>query len=201
MALPPGGLIGVPLGVAVLRLANPGSLRIGIGVLLVGYTANALMRPDLKGARSAGTMADAAAGLANGIVGGMTGLAGTSSRPGADCGAGRTTSSEPSSSPSPSPSSSSLRFALASHEPSRRMRRGSSSSASRSCCSAPGPVSRPTATWTRHSSASGPAPPWGLRARLDSPVLVMPPKGLCAREPCANLPARHRGTPNPAAQE
>ncbi len=39
------GALGIPVGVAVLERAQPGRLRVGIGVLLVAYSLYALVRP------------------------------------------------------------------------------------------------------------------------------------------------------------
>jgi uncharacterized membrane protein YfcA len=70
-----GGLLGVPLGVAVLGFANPDYLRAGVGVLLIAYSIHGLARPAMKPI-VADARADAGVGLLNGILGGATGLAG-----------------------------------------------------------------------------------------------------------------------------
>jgi uncharacterized protein len=70
-----GGLLGVPLGVAVLGFANPDYMRAGVGVLLIAYSIHGLARPAIKPI-AAGARADAGVGLLNGILGGATGLAG-----------------------------------------------------------------------------------------------------------------------------
>jgi uncharacterized protein len=71
-----GAAIGVPLGVAVLGWANPAYVRAGIGVFLVLYSLYALLRPSLPPVTQGGAAADAAVGFANGVLGGITGLAG-----------------------------------------------------------------------------------------------------------------------------
>jgi uncharacterized membrane protein YfcA len=71
-----GAAIGVPLGVAVLGSANPAYVRAGIGVFLVLYSLYALLRPSLPPVTHGGATADAAVGFANGVLGGITGLAG-----------------------------------------------------------------------------------------------------------------------------
>src|SRR3954466_6540859 len=71
-----GAAIGVPLGVAILGWANPAYVRAGIGVLLVLYSLYALFRPSLPPVTQGGAAADAAVGFANGVLGGITGLAG-----------------------------------------------------------------------------------------------------------------------------
>src|ERR1700680_785068 len=71
-----GGMLGVPVGVAVLGFANPDYMRAGIGALLILYSINGLARPAMQPIRSGGAPADAGVGLLNGILGGATGLAG-----------------------------------------------------------------------------------------------------------------------------
>ena len=70
-----GSAIGIPIGTAILTAADPGNLRIGIGVLLVLYSLYGLARPEMK-PLTAGLPADVGAGFVNGIIGGTTGLAG-----------------------------------------------------------------------------------------------------------------------------
>ena len=70
-----GGLVGVPLGAAVLGWANPDYMRAGVGVLLIAYSIHGLARPAVKPI-VAGARADAGVGLLNGVLGGATGLAG-----------------------------------------------------------------------------------------------------------------------------
>ena len=70
-----GAVFGVPLGVAVLGYANPAHVRIAIGILLVLYSLYGLARPALPQVR-AGAAADAGVGFLNGVLGGLTGLAG-----------------------------------------------------------------------------------------------------------------------------
>jgi uncharacterized membrane protein YfcA len=71
-----GAAIGVPIGVAVLTWANPAYVRIGVGVFLILYSLYAWFRPALKPVTSGGPAADAGIGFLNGVLGGMTGLAG-----------------------------------------------------------------------------------------------------------------------------
>jgi len=70
-----GAALGVPLGVAVLAVANPAHVRAGVGVLLVLYSLYGLARPALRPV-PANEAADAGVGFLNGILGGLTGLAG-----------------------------------------------------------------------------------------------------------------------------
>jgi uncharacterized protein len=71
-----GGMLGVPLGVAVLAWANPDYMRASIGALLILYGIYGLARPTMKPVLAGGLRADAGVGLLNGILGGATGLAG-----------------------------------------------------------------------------------------------------------------------------
>ncbi len=70
-----GGAFGVPAGTALLTTVNPGTLRLSIGVLLVIYSLYSLIRPALKPVQ-AGVPADFGIGIANGLIGGLTGLGG-----------------------------------------------------------------------------------------------------------------------------
>lgn len=71
-----GGTIGVPIGTKLLFYVTPSDVRLSVGILLVLYSCYSLARPpQLKPVR-AGYAADLAVGFANGILGGMTGLAG-----------------------------------------------------------------------------------------------------------------------------
>jgi uncharacterized membrane protein YfcA len=71
-----GAAIGVPAGVAVLTWANPAYVRMGVGVFLILYSLYAWFRPALKPVTGGGAAADASIGFLNGVLGGMTGLAG-----------------------------------------------------------------------------------------------------------------------------
>lgn len=71
-----GAAAGVPVGVTVLTWANPAHVRAGIGVLLVLYSVYALFRPVMNPVTAGGAAADAGIGFLNGILAGITGLAG-----------------------------------------------------------------------------------------------------------------------------
>lgn len=71
-----GGALGVPAGVATLEAAPPGLVRAGIGLFLVLYSIHGLLRPELKPITAGGAPADAGIGFLNGLVGGVSGLAG-----------------------------------------------------------------------------------------------------------------------------
>jgi hypothetical protein len=70
-----GGAIGVPLGATLLSYTNPNYLRTGVGVLLVAYSGYFLARPHVHTIR-AGVPTEIGVGVLNGLLGGMTGLAG-----------------------------------------------------------------------------------------------------------------------------
>jgi uncharacterized protein len=70
-----GATLGVPVGVTLLTRADPHKLRVGVGLLLIVYSVYALFRPALK-LPAGGALADASIGFLNGILGGLTGLAG-----------------------------------------------------------------------------------------------------------------------------
>jgi uncharacterized membrane protein YfcA len=71
-----GAALGVPLGVSILTWTNPAWLRGGVGLFLVLYSLYALLRPAIKPVTSGGAVADAGIGFLNGVLGGITGLAG-----------------------------------------------------------------------------------------------------------------------------
>jgi uncharacterized membrane protein YfcA len=71
-----GAAIGVPVGVTVLTWADPAYVRAGVGALLVLYSLYAWFRPALKPLTAGGAAADAGIDFLNGVLGGMTGLAG-----------------------------------------------------------------------------------------------------------------------------
>jgi uncharacterized membrane protein YfcA len=65
----------VPAGVALLTWSDPRSVRIAVGIILILYSVYAFFRPALKFS-GGGRAGDAAVGLLNGALGGLTGLAG-----------------------------------------------------------------------------------------------------------------------------
>jgi uncharacterized membrane protein YfcA len=70
-----GGAIGVALGTALLTMVDQTTVRITMGVLLVLYALYGLLRPSLGPVR-ASLPAEVAVGVANGLIGGLTGLGG-----------------------------------------------------------------------------------------------------------------------------
>jgi uncharacterized membrane protein YfcA len=71
-----GAALGVPAGVMLLTWSDPRSVRIAVGIFLVLYSLYAFFRPALSPIKSGGGVADAAVGFANGMLAGLTGLAG-----------------------------------------------------------------------------------------------------------------------------
>lgn len=70
-----GGAVGVLLGVWLLAHLDPALLRRAVGVLLVLYSLYGMLAPTLAPVRAT-RPADAAVGFVNGVLGGLTGLAG-----------------------------------------------------------------------------------------------------------------------------
>jgi uncharacterized protein len=71
-----GAALGVPIGVTILTWSNPAHVRVGVGVFLILYSLYALFRPAIKPVKAGGPLADAAVGFLNGVLAGVTGLAG-----------------------------------------------------------------------------------------------------------------------------
>ena len=71
-----GGLIGVPLGTAMLAHVQVGPLKIGVGLLLIFYCSwmAFVRRPPVV--LGGGRLADATAGLGGGVLGGMASISG-----------------------------------------------------------------------------------------------------------------------------
>jgi uncharacterized membrane protein YfcA len=70
-----GGALGVPLGIVLLSHLDPADVRRAVGVLLVVYSIYGTLQPKLSPLR-VNRAADGTIGFFNGILGGMTGLAG-----------------------------------------------------------------------------------------------------------------------------
>jgi uncharacterized protein len=71
-----GAALGVPVGVSILTWASPAHVRAAIGAFLVLYSLYALLRPAIAPVKAGGGAADAGVGFLNGVLGGITGLAG-----------------------------------------------------------------------------------------------------------------------------
>ena len=70
-----GGLVGVPLGAALLAVIDPAAMRFIIGALLIAFSTYNLLKPTVTPIHS-GTATDAGIGVLNGLLGGLTGLGG-----------------------------------------------------------------------------------------------------------------------------
>jgi len=70
-----GGALGVPAGTALVTTVDQSTLRLTMGFLLVIYSLYSLIRPALKPVQG-GVPADVGVGVANGLIGGLTGLGG-----------------------------------------------------------------------------------------------------------------------------
>ena len=70
------GIVGVPIGTLLLDHVQPNPLRIGVGVLLIVYSAwmAFVRRPPIV--TGGGRLADAAVGFTGGVMGGMASLSG-----------------------------------------------------------------------------------------------------------------------------
>src|SRR6202165_719204 len=71
-----GAALGVPVGVGILTCANPAQVRIGVRAFLGLYSLYALFRPAINPVKAGGAAVDAGVGFLNGVLGGITGLAG-----------------------------------------------------------------------------------------------------------------------------
>jgi uncharacterized membrane protein YfcA len=70
-----GAAIGIPVGVAVLTWTNPAYVRAGIGAFLLAFSLYSLLRPSVQ-VSAGGRLADAGVGFLNGVLAGLSGLAG-----------------------------------------------------------------------------------------------------------------------------
>jgi uncharacterized membrane protein YfcA len=72
-----GGLIGVPIGLAILSSLPTVNLMLVFGALLVGYAAYSLLRPHGAGRRvNGGWLASSLVGMSGGVIGGFTAFPG-----------------------------------------------------------------------------------------------------------------------------
>jgi uncharacterized membrane protein YfcA len=70
------GLIGVPIGTLLLSYLDARILKIGIGVLLLAFSLQMLVRRVGRAIAWGGRFADAAVGFGGGVLGGLAGLSG-----------------------------------------------------------------------------------------------------------------------------
>jgi uncharacterized membrane protein YfcA len=71
-----GGLVGIPIGVALLTHVNTHGLKTALGAFLVVYGAYALLAPRLPEINAGGKAADLAVGFVGGVLGGLGGYSG-----------------------------------------------------------------------------------------------------------------------------
>jgi uncharacterized protein len=71
-----GAALGAPVGVSILTWANAAHVRAGVGAFLILYSLYGLLRPAIAPVKAGGAAADAVVGFLNGVLGGITGLAG-----------------------------------------------------------------------------------------------------------------------------
>jgi uncharacterized membrane protein YfcA len=70
-----GGALGVPAGTALVTTVDQSTLRLSMGFLLVIYSLYSLIRPALKAVQG-GVTTEFGIRVANGLIGGLTGLGG-----------------------------------------------------------------------------------------------------------------------------
>lgn len=71
-----GGVIGVPLGIALLQILDPTGFKFAVGLFLIAYCASTLFIPPQISLTFGGKWADGVAGWFGGIFGGLGGMAG-----------------------------------------------------------------------------------------------------------------------------
>lgn len=71
-----GGMVGIPLGVALLVWTRPDVLKTAVAVFLVVYGIYAVVTPRLPRIERGGRPADTAIGLIGGVLAGVAGLSG-----------------------------------------------------------------------------------------------------------------------------
>src|SRR5256885_6697693 len=71
-----GGVIGVPVGVALLRLIDPLGFKLAVGIILLVWCPAMLLLRDLPRVSGGGRWADSIVGWIGGVMGGLGGLTG-----------------------------------------------------------------------------------------------------------------------------
>ncbi|MFI5030789.1 MAG: sulfite exporter TauE/SafE family protein [Reyranellales bacterium] len=71
-----GGMLGLPVGVALLRWLSPAHMKMAVGVLLILFSVYSLARPKVARITAGGRWADGGVGVLSGILGGTTGFGG-----------------------------------------------------------------------------------------------------------------------------
>ena len=70
------GLLGVPVGMALLDRLDPGAFRIGMGLFLLAFSLFSLLSGKGMAIAWGGRIADGVVGLMGGVLGGLCGLSG-----------------------------------------------------------------------------------------------------------------------------
>ncbi len=71
-----GGMVGVPLGVTLLRLIPAETMRVAVGGFVIIYSSFMLLSPRLRTISTGGRLADGLIGTVGGVLGGVAGLSG-----------------------------------------------------------------------------------------------------------------------------
>ena len=71
-----GGLLGVPLGIALLHRIDPLGFKLAVGIILLVWCPTMLLARSLPHVSGGGRWADAGAGWVGGVMGGLGGLTG-----------------------------------------------------------------------------------------------------------------------------
>src|SRR5712671_3548281 len=71
-----GGVIGIPIGVALLRLIDPLGFKLAVGIILLVWCPAMLLLRDLPRVTGGGRWADGMVGWIGGVMGGLGGLTG-----------------------------------------------------------------------------------------------------------------------------
>lgn len=71
-----GGLVGIPIGVVLLRIIDPLHFKLAVGILLAVWCPAMMFARNLPRIAGGGRIADAAVGLVGGVMGGLGGLTG-----------------------------------------------------------------------------------------------------------------------------
>ncbi len=71
-----GGILGVPVGVAALQMIAPQTLKVVLGIVLIGYTGVMLGLRRFPTTAWGGKTADGMIGFGGGVLGGLAGLSG-----------------------------------------------------------------------------------------------------------------------------
>ncbi len=71
-----GGLVGIPIGAALLNAVDPQLFKLALGIFLVVYCPMMLLLDVDRSMQWGGRLADAAAGWAGGFLGGLAGISG-----------------------------------------------------------------------------------------------------------------------------